>query len=220
MSAQRLFLLGTGGNAADVLDIVDAINAAAGSPVWEVAGAFDDDRAEGEAFYAIPVMGPIAAARATAEGSFINTIGSDASFRRRPAVVSAAGVDAGRYATLVHPGAAVSPRARLGRGVYVHFGACVGGGVAVGDYVSIAAGCLVGHDTVVGEHTVLAPGATVGGFCDVGRCCYVGARATVRQRLRVGEGALVGMGANVIRDVAAHAVVVGNPAQRLRCDDG
>ena len=45
---------------------------------------------------------------------------------------------------------------------------------------------------------------------------YVGASSSIHQGVTVGDGALVGIGANVIRDVPARAVVAGNPARILR----
>jgi acetyltransferase-like isoleucine patch superfamily enzyme len=37
----------------------------------------------------------------------------------------------------------------------------------------------------------------------------------IRQRVQIADGALVGIGAVVLRDVAAGATVVGNPARLL-----
>jgi UDP-2-acetamido-3-amino-2,3-dideoxy-glucuronate N-acetyltransferase len=47
----------------------------------------------------------------------------------------------------------------------------------------------------------------------VGRGASIGSGALVMGGVRIGEGALVGAGAVVTRDVAADAVVVGNPAR-------
>ena len=52
---------------------------------------------------------------------------------------------ADRFATLVHPSAGVSARARLGRGVCVNYGASVAGNVTIGDHASVGPGCVVGH---------------------------------------------------------------------------
>ena len=43
---QPLIILGTGGSAYDVLDVVEAINAV--SPAWDVVGFLDDARSPGE----------------------------------------------------------------------------------------------------------------------------------------------------------------------------
>ena len=217
--SRPLIILGTGGNAYDVLDIVEAINAEASS-TWDVVGFLDDARPVGGEFLGRPVLGRLAEAGRFGREWFVNAIGSDASYVKRPQIVSSTGLPADRFATLVHPAAGVSSRARVGRGVCVNFGGSVAGGVTVGDQVSIGPGCIVGHDSVVGEYSMLAPGAVVSGFVRIGRACYVGAGAMIRQRLSVGDGALVGMGSVVLRDVESDSTVVGNPARVLRRAQG
>ena len=212
--ARLLIILGTGGNAYDVLDIVEAINAA--GRMWDVAGFLDDARAVGSEFLGLPVLGRLTDAIKFPTESFVNAIGSDASFTRRPEILASTGLPGDRFATLVHPKASVSSRARLGRGVYVNPGATVAGNVTVGAHVAIGPGCIVGHDCTIGEFSMLAPGAIVSGFVRVGRAVYVGAGAMIRQRVNIGDGALLGMGSVVLKDVEAGSTVVGNPARVLR----
>ncbi|TNC16096.1 sugar O-acyltransferase [Methylobacterium terricola] len=213
-----LIILGTGGNALDILDLVESRPGHAPSP-WRVAGFLDDARPEGERVAGLPVLGPLAAARRLAEtgdGAFVNAIGSDASHRERLRIIAGTGLDRPHFATLVHPGAAVSSRVIVGPGSCIHYGASIGGNVVIGAHVTIGPGATVGHDTVIGDGAVLAPGCIVSGFVRIGRSCYVGAGSAVRQRVTIGERALVGLGAVVLRDVPAGATVVGNPARTLR----
>jgi sugar O-acyltransferase (sialic acid O-acetyltransferase NeuD family) len=210
---QSLIILGTGGNAYDVLDVVEAINA--DGVQWSVAGFLDDSRPAGTAHAGFPVLAPLREAARFTGPVFVNAIGSDQSFRRRAALVASTGLPPERFVTLIHPTACVSRRARLGRGVCVNPGVTIAGAVTIGDHVSLGPGCIVGHDAVIGEYAMLAPGAVLSGFVRVGRSCYIGARAVVRQHLHVGEEALVGMGAVVVRDVEAGSTVVGNPARPL-----
>lgn len=209
-----LVIVGTGGSASDVLDIVEALRAR-GEGV-SVAGFLDDAHPERAEHLGHPVLGRIEQAAALSRHRFINAIGSDNSYRMRPRIIASMGVPADRFATLVHPRATVSPGASLGRGVYVAAGALVGGGVRVGDFATLHPGCIIGHDTEIGPYAVISPGAVVGGYARVGLCAYVGAGATVRQGLEVGELALVGMAAVVTRTVAPESVVAGNPARPLR----
>jgi sugar O-acyltransferase (sialic acid O-acetyltransferase NeuD family) len=209
-----LVLLGATGNAHDIVDVVEAINAR--TPTWHVVGVLDDSRPPGTCHLGLPVLGPLEKASGMAGCAFINAIGSDRSFRQRPGLIARLGLSCERFATLVHPLASVSSRSSLGVGVCVNFGVSLAGGVSAGDHVYLGAGCIVGHDTVVGDHSVLAPAAVLSGFVHVGPACYIGTSAAVRGRVRIGEGALVGMGTVVLRDVDAETTVVGNPARVLR----
>jgi sugar O-acyltransferase (sialic acid O-acetyltransferase NeuD family) len=209
-----LLILGTGGTAQQILDVVEAINSV--RPTWTVAGFLDDARPVGSSHLGFEVVGRLQDARRFQGHFFVNAIGSDKSYRQRPKIVASTGLAPEDFATLVHPTASVSSRASLGRGVVVHYLVLIDGGVSVGDHVSLSAGCMVGHDTIIEDYVLVAPGATVLGFVHLGRGCYIGARAVIRQHLRVGEQALVGMGAVVLRDVAAASTVVGNPARPIK----
>jgi sugar O-acyltransferase (sialic acid O-acetyltransferase NeuD family) len=209
-----LVLLGASGNALDVLDVVDALNASA--PTWEVLGVLDDGRPRGHIWNGLTVLGPLSDLHRLDGCWFINTIGSDQSFRLRPQLVANTGLPPERFATLIHPRAAVSPHAQVGCGVLIQAGAVVAGNVTLDDHVAVGPGCLIGHDSVIGPHALLAPGAIISGFCQLGTACYIGAGAMLRQRVQVGAGALVGMGAVVLHEVADAATVIGNPAHPLR----
>lgn len=208
-----LIIIGTSGNAGDLLDIVEAINA--DRPTWDVVGFLDDSRAPSSRHLEREVLGPVARAVEFSDSYFVNAIGSDRSFRRRAEIVERSAVPTDRFATLVHPGASVSRRARLGCGTYVNFGATIAGAVGVGNHVGIGPGCIVGHDAVIEDYAMLAPGCVVSGAARIGRLGYIGAAACVRQCVCVGAGALVGMGAVVLHHVESNSTVVGNPARLL-----
>lgn len=208
-----IVILGIGGNALDILDIIEAVNAQA--PTWTVAGFLDDARPPGSEYFGLAILGPLCDAIRRPGHWFVNAIGSDRSYQDRPEILASTGLAPDRFATLVHPSASVSARARLGRGTCVNFGASVGGGVVIGDHVTLGPGCIVGHDAAIEDCAVVAPGAVISGGVHLGRSCYIGARAAIRQRLRIGEKSLIGMGAVVVREVLAGATVVGNPARLL-----
>ncbi len=209
-----LIILGTGGSAYDVLDIVSAINAL--TPTWELRGFLDDARPAGSSFLNLPILGGLRDAGRFADSAFINVIGSDASYARRPHILESTSLRREQFATLIHPNASVSSWAKLGADVYVAYGVSIGGAVTVGDHVSFSPCAVVGHDSQIGDYSMIAPRAVLSGFVGIGRACYIGAGAMIRQRVQIGDGALVGLGAVVTRDVSPGLVVVGNPSRELK----
>jgi sugar O-acyltransferase (sialic acid O-acetyltransferase NeuD family) len=208
-----LNIIGSGGGAFDVLDIVDAVNNT--TICWEIIGFLDDARMAGTHHLGLPILGALGEAVRFSDCSFINVIGSDVSFRKRIEIIQSTGLASERFATLIHSQASVSSWAKIGRGVYVSFGCSISGGVLIGDHVSFSPGCSIGHDSKIGDGSLIAPGAIISGFVEIGRCTYIGAGAMIKQRVKIGDGALVGMGAVVTKDVAPGAVVVGNPAREM-----
>ncbi len=212
--SKRLIILGASGNAADILDIVDALNSLRAT--WDVVGLLDDAAQAGTVKHGRPIIGKVVdVARFLKDTWFINAIGSEHSFRARGRIIGASGVPNNRFATLVHPGAAISRGAELGVGSYACFGVSAGHGVRVGRHVHLGVGAILGHDSEVADYALVGPGAVISGFAKIGSDSYVGAGACVKQNIVVGAGALVGLGAVVVRDVAANTTVAGNPARPL-----
>lgn len=206
-----LVIIGTGGGVHDLLDIVEAPGAA--TATWRVEGFLDDSRAPGSRHLGFEVLGAINDADQFAEALFANAIGSDQTFRSRPLILERTRLRNEQFATMVHPHASVSPRARLGHGVTVAYGVSVGGGARIGDHVTLCPGSVIGHDAVVGDYSVIAPGAVISGSVWIGCNCYIGAGAVIRQGLSIGGRSLVGLGAVVTRTVDAETTVVGCPAR-------
>jgi UDP-perosamine 4-acetyltransferase len=118
-----------------------------------------------------------------------------------------------RFATVIHPGATVSPSARLESGVQVMAGAVVQPGAVLGTGSIVNTGAIVEHDCVVGSFCHVASGATLSGSVHLGAECHVGAGAVVIQGVRIGPRAVIGAGAVVIRDHPGSATLLGVPAR-------
>ena len=80
-------------------------------------------------------------------------------------------------------------------------------------------GIVINADVIIGTNVTIMQGVTIGGTQrgipviedDVIIC----ANATVLGNVRLGRGSVVGAGAVVLKDVAAHTNVVGNPAKEI-----
>jgi sugar O-acyltransferase (sialic acid O-acetyltransferase NeuD family) len=102
---------------------------------------------------------------------------------------------------LVHPSAAVSQTAQLGRGSVVFPQVVINAGATIGAAVIVNSGVVIEHDCVLGAGVHISPDATACGGVRIGDLTWVGAGATVIHGLTLGAGVIVGAGSTVLQDV-------------------
>ena len=121
----------------------------------------------------------------------------------------------------------VLPGARIGADCNINDHVFIENDVVVGDRVTVKSGVQLWDGLRLGDDVFVGPNAT---FTNdpfprskqylaaypqtvVGPGASIGANAVVLPGVRIGRRAMVGAGAVVVRDVPAHAIVVGNPAR-------
>lgn len=142
--------------------------------------------------------------------------GSPVSFRSRRAVIDSLGLEAERFATVIHPTARVSPLATIGRNVLIMAGVVVTSNAVISDHVCVLPNTVIHHDVSIGAWSMIGANVTIAGHTTIAECCYIGSGTSLMNGLLIGTGALVGLGSNVTRSVAAWSTVAGNPARSLR----
>jgi UDP-2-acetamido-3-amino-2,3-dideoxy-glucuronate N-acetyltransferase len=118
----------------------------------------------------------------------------------------------------------------LGKGSYVGGGSTIGDRVKIGNYANVF-GATIADEAMICPAALLLEDRTPRAATPDGRpvthedwtphpvtveyAATVGAGATVAPGVTVGAHAMVALGAAVFRDVAPHALVVGNPARQV-----
>lgn len=213
--AEPLVVLGAGGFGRETADVVDAVNEAAGAPVWNLVGMVDDSPSDENL------------ARLTERGiAYLGTTDDFVSGPNRPRYVIGIGApkvrkmlatrmgESGfRAATLVHPHATIGSRCELGEGTVVLAGARITTGIRLGRHVHVNPNVTVGHDTLIGDFVSVNPLAAISGDCVISDEVLIGVAGVVLNGLKVGRGATVGGSACVVKDVPDNVTVKGVPAR-------
>lgn len=206
---ERVVVIGTGGHAAVVIDILRALGRT-------VVAAVDSDPARiGGSILGVPITGPDTRLRELrAEGirQALVAVGDNHLRRRLSSEVVRAGFVLG---SAVHPSAWISPHAELGDGAVIMPGGVVNARTRIGKGVIVNTGASIDHDCVLGAFVHVAPGAHLGGGVTCGDDVLVGIGASVILGVTIGGGAVIGAGAAVVENVAPGTTVVGVPARPI-----
>jgi sugar O-acyltransferase (sialic acid O-acetyltransferase NeuD family) len=214
-SGRPLLIVGAGGLARETLQAVRAARGA-GTTDLEPVGLLDDNRAlHGTVVAGVTVLGTSLLAGQRPDAAVLLCVASSADPLRRLRLARRLGLPDERYATLVHPAAALAADTRIGPGSVVLAGCVATAGVTLGRHVLLMPAAVLTHDNVLADGATAASGVRLAGGVRVGEGAYLGAGCLVRESLTIGAGALLGMGAVVIRDVPAAVTVVGVPARPL-----
>ena len=203
--SKRLAILGAGGHARVVADAAEAAG-------WTVPGLFDREAPPGD--HPWPLLGDAEAlfARAAEFDGAVVALGDNDLRLEWTLKLGARGLP---LATVIHPTAWVSPRARLGGGTVILALAGVGTGARLGRAVIVNTGASVDHDCALGDGVHVSPGARLAGGVTVGERSWIGLGAVVREGLALGEAVRVGAGAAVVEPVESGQTVVGVPARPI-----
>jgi len=108
------------------------------------------------------------------------------------------------FMTVVSPKAIVSDYSLLSEGVQVMPGCIVNVNASIGEGSILNSGAIIEHDCVIGMHNHVAPGAVLSGSVITGDFVHIATGAKVIQGIHIGEHSLVGAGATVTKNLESN----------------
>ena len=212
MQSKPVILLGAGGHAKVLLDILLEQNA-------EIVGIAEKGGVERPTdLFGVPIIGSDSDVErySPREIELVNGIGSIGSTALRKRVYEKFKALGYRFRRVVHSSAVVSRWGELGEGVQVAAGAVINIGARIGENSIVNTNASVDHDCVIGAHVHIAPGVTLSGGVIVGDGSHIGTGANVVQGVHIAKDVIVGAGALVLQDLGDGAVVCGVPAKEMK----
>jgi sugar O-acyltransferase (sialic acid O-acetyltransferase NeuD family) len=208
--ATPFVIIGAGGFAREVLDVVEACQRAGAD--LEFLGFLADDRPEPQSLESRGVswLGPPSGAELPTGTQYVVGVGSPVVRRALTERADAMGLVATR---LIHPSATIGHGVVFDEGSIVCSHVSITTNVRIGRHVHLNLNSTVGHDAVIDPFVTVYPGVNISGAVRVGEGASLGTNSCVLQNLQVGAGSFVGAGSVVTRDVPPEVTVVGSPAR-------
>jgi sugar O-acyltransferase (sialic acid O-acetyltransferase NeuD family) len=211
MNIQKIVILGAGGHAREVLDVIDAINQE--NPRFEMLGFVVEPGYEppGTMINDKPVLGHFDwLEEHRGEVKAVCGVGFSAPRYRVVKKMDQLGV---KFVNLVHPNALLTRWVTMGTGVIITAGCILTNQITIGNHVHINRMSNIGHDNVLEDFATVSPGANLSGNVTLKEGCFIGTGASIIEGQTVGAWSRIGAGAAVIDDIPANTTAVGVPAE-------
>ncbi|MFN8531787.1 MAG: acetyltransferase [Anaerolineae bacterium] len=206
---KSLVILGAGGFAREVLDVVDAINAV--SPTWEMLGFIVDHRygTPGDLVHDKPILGDFSWLEQHQEVQLLCAVGAP---EIRYRMIRRLAYHQWQFASLVHPSVIRTRWMSIGQGVVITAGCVISNNVVIADHVHINPSSTIGHDVHLESFVSVAPGVRVSGNVSLREGAYIGTGANIIEKKTIGAWSIVGAGGPISTEMRqAYLASQGTP---------
>lgn len=211
----NLILIGSGGHAKLVIDILEETNAC------NIIGVTTTDLKAGESFQGYPVLGNdevLPEYRKKGISYAAMGLGGYRDNALRKKVYEKIKSLGYTFLNAIHPSAIISKTAKIGEGVVIFPGVILNTEVVIGNNSIIATGSTIDHETVIGNHVLVSAGVTVGAYTCIEDNVLMALGSKVISGLIIKSNVLVAAGAVVVNDIEENTKVFGIPAKPIKVE--
>ena len=124
------------------------------------------------------------------------------------------------FATIIHPRAFVSPKAKVGQGCYIGPLASIQTHSILGNGVIINTNASVDHDCFINEYSHIAPGAHLCGTVYVGKRTLIAVGGVVVPKVKIGDDCILGASSALVETIEGNGLKMwGIPAKIIEKDN-
>ncbi|MBE0509045.1 MAG: acetyltransferase [Marinospirillum sp.] len=197
---RQVILLGAGGHAKVVLDVLQLLN-------QTVVGVTDPQlHQQGIAEWrGLPVLGDDQAVTCYQPDQIFlaNGLGSLPGQTLRQTIYKQFKNLGYSFITLVHPSALIGTGVTFAEGVQIMAGSILQPDTYIGENTLINTGAQLDHDCSIGKHCHLAPGVILCGNVTMEDTCHLGPASCVTQGCHLGQGSILGAGSTLLKNLPA-----------------
>jgi len=214
---KQVVIIGAGGQAREVTDIIEVCNQ--NNFEYELLGYIVDPKfgSPGTLINDLPILGGFDWISKYANQVFI-ICGVGASHQRFQLIQRSLKLGC-KYFSIIHPAASITRRVSIGEGVIINANASITNQIMIGDHVLINQNSTIGHDCKIDDFVTISPGANISGNVIINRGCYIGTGAIVIEKIEIGSWAIIGAGSTIIQNVMPNTTVVGVPGKVIKTRD-
>lgn len=209
MNPENLILIGAGGHAKAVAEIVEA------NSDFCIKG-YVDVSPKREAFWQkFDYLGIDSECIGLVNSStvFLITVGMIRNLTIRETLFERFKSYGAKFVSMSAFSAYVSPSAAVGEGTVVMHQSLVNAGAQIGVNCILNTKSLIEHDVVIGNHCHISTAAVINADCNIGNRIFISSNATINRGITIGDNVIVGTGAVVTKDIPNNCIVWGVPAK-------
>ena len=195
-----MYLIGAGGHAKVVRDILDACSI-------PFSGVVTDNLKE------VTFMGKKILHSIDEVDEAIICVGNNRTRKKLAEELSQQGVTFGMG---IHPSVIMSKYASVDEGTVIMQEVVIQSCAKIGKHCIVNTSASIDHDNVLGDFVHISPHATLCGEVEVGEGTWIGAGTVVKQCVKIGKWSIIGAGSVVVNDIPDGVLAYGNPCKIIR----
>lgn len=211
---KKIVIIGAGGFAREVLDVLEACNQE--KPSYDMLGYIVETPygTPGTLVNESPILGGFDWLEGHRDEVYV-ICGVGIPQHRRRLTLQARAIGC-KFFSLIHPSAVLTRWVEMGEDVVITAGCILTNRIRIGNHIHLNLDCTIGHDSVLEDYVTLAPGVHVSGNVTLEEGCYVGTGANIIEKIHIGAWSIIGAGSTITGNVFPNTTVVGVPGRTIK----